>query len=84
MRFTAIVPHQTIQFEARVGPMRPKCQFTFDDTDGRTRVTLRADPHPVGPFKLLTPLFVRIGQRVWAERLARAKAILEAPPSAQR
>jgi hypothetical protein len=37
--------------------MRPKCVFTFDPTDGGTRVTFRGDPNPVGPFKLLSPVF---------------------------
>jgi uncharacterized protein YndB with AHSA1/START domain len=78
MRFTAIVPNETIRFEAEVGPMRPKCVFTFDPMDGGTRVTFRGDPNPIGMFKLLSPMFERVGQRVWAERLARAKATLEA------
>jgi uncharacterized protein YndB with AHSA1/START domain len=81
MRFTAIVPNETIEFEAEVGPMRPRCAFTFDQSDGGTRVTFRGDPHPVGPFKLLSPVFVRVGQRVWAERLTRAKAALEGSAS---
>lgn len=81
MRFTTIVPHERIEFEAEVGPMRPTCAFTFDQTDGGTRVTLLGDPNPVGAFKVLSPLFVRIGRRVWGERLARAKATLERPPS---
>jgi uncharacterized protein YndB with AHSA1/START domain len=81
MRFTAIVPNERIQFEAEVGPMRPRCEFGFDRTDGGTRVTFRGDPNPVGPFKVLSPLFVRIGRHVWDERLARAKATLETSPS---
>ena len=79
MRFTGIVPNEEIRFEAEVGPLRPKGAFTFDQTDGGTTVTLRGDPNPVGVFKLLSPLFGRIGQRVWDERLARAKATLEKP-----
>lgn len=78
MRFTAIVPNEKIEFEAEVGPMRPNCAFIFDQTHGGTRVTFRGDPNPVGPFKLLSPLFTRIGQQVWAGRLARAKTALEA------
>ena len=39
------------------------------------------DPNPAGPCKLLSPLFTYEGQRVWSERLARAKAALEASPS---
>ena len=78
MRFTAILPNEKIQFEAEVGPMRPRCVFTFDPTDGGTRVTFRGDPNPVGPFKVLSPLFARMGRRVWAQRLTRAKVALEA------
>ena len=81
MRFTAIVPNETIRFEAEVGPMRPRCVFSFDPTDGGTRVTFRGDPNPIGLFKLLSPLFIRVGQRVWGERLARAKATLEVSAS---
>jgi hypothetical protein len=78
MRFTGIVPNERIQFEAEVGPMRPKCVFVFDEAPGGTIVTFRGDPDPVGPFKLLSPLFRRMGRRVWAERLSRAKAPMEA------
>jgi uncharacterized protein YndB with AHSA1/START domain len=81
MRFTGIVPNESIQFEAEVGPMRPSCVFTFDQTDGGTRVTFRGDPNPVGAFRLLSPVFGRMGKKVWSERLARAKAVLEAPAS---
>jgi hypothetical protein len=81
MRFTAIVPNEKIQFEAEVGPMRPVCIFTFDQTERGTKVTFRGDPNPVGAFRVLSPLFVRIGRHVWSERLARAKTTLEATPS---
>jgi Polyketide cyclase / dehydrase and lipid transport len=81
MRFTAIVPNEKIEFEGEVGPMRPNCVFIFDQTRGGTLVTFRGDPNPVGPFKLLSPLFTRMGQQVWAKRLARAKTALEAPAS---
>jgi hypothetical protein len=78
MRFTGVVPNEEIRFEAEVGPMRPTGVFAFDQTDGGTRVTFRGDPNPVGVFKAATPIFVLIGRRVWRERLARAKAALEA------
>jgi uncharacterized protein YndB with AHSA1/START domain len=78
MRFTSIVPNEEIRFEAEVGPMRPKGLFAFDQSDGGTRVTFRGDPNPVGVFKVATPIFVLMGRRVWRERLARAKAALEA------
>jgi hypothetical protein len=81
MRFTGVVPNEEIRFEAEVGPMRPKGLFAFDQTEGGTRVTFRGDPNPVGIFKVATPIFLLIGRRVWQERLARAKASLEASGS---
>jgi Polyketide cyclase / dehydrase and lipid transport len=83
MRFTAVVPNEEIRFEAEVGPMRPKGVFIFDRTGEGTRVTFRGDPDPVGVFKLATPIFVLLGRRVWRERLARAKATLEASGAAR-
>ena len=75
------MPDEEIQFEGVVGPMRPKCVLTFDQAGAGTRVAFRGDPNPAGPCKLLSPLFTCKGQRVWSERLARAKAALEASPS---
>jgi hypothetical protein len=81
MRFTGVVPNEEIRFEAEVGPMRPKGMFAFDQAEKGTRVTFRGDPNPVGVFKVATPIFVLLGRRVWRERLARAKAALEASGS---
>jgi hypothetical protein len=44
-------------------------------------VTVRANPNPVGPFRLLAPLIARQGQHLWDKRLARIKSILETPGS---
>jgi uncharacterized protein YndB with AHSA1/START domain len=68
MRFTAIVPNEKIEFEAEIGPMRPNCAFLFGQAHAGTTVTFQDDPNPVGPFKLLSPVFTRIGRQVWAER----------------
>jgi hypothetical protein len=78
MRYNAIIPNEEIRFEGEVGPMRPEGAFLFDRIAGGTRVTFQGDPRPVGVFKLLGPLFNRLGRRVWSQRLARAKAALEA------
>jgi hypothetical protein len=53
----------------------------LDQTDGGTRVTFQGNPNPVGVFKLLSPLFGHVGQKVWSRRLARAKAALVSPAS---
>jgi len=76
-RFTDVVPNQVIEFEAEIGPMRPKCSLTFDQTDEGTRVTFRGDSIPAGPLKVLSPLLNRKGQQVWGQRLARIKTVLE-------
>lgn len=76
-RFTAVEPNRKIEFEAEIGPMRPQCDLTFEQTDAGTSVTFRGDSNPPGPFKLLSPLLNRKGQQVWGQRLARIKSVLE-------
>lgn len=76
-RFIAVEPNRKIEFEAEIGPMRPRCDLTFEPTDGGTRVTFRGDSIPSGPLKWLSPLANRKGQQVWQERLGRIKAVLE-------
>jgi uncharacterized protein YndB with AHSA1/START domain len=77
-RFTGVEPNRRIEFEAEIGPMRPKCDLTFEQTDGGTRVTFRGDSNPVAPLRWLNPVFNRKGQQVWGQRLARVKTVLEA------
>jgi uncharacterized protein YndB with AHSA1/START domain len=83
-RFTAVVPDQEIRFDGEVGPLRPKCLLTFAPTTGGTKVTLQADPNPIGPLKVLSPLIKRKGEHLWAERLQRSKVALESQASSGR
>jgi len=80
-RFTAVVHNRRIEFEAEIGPLRPRCDLIFEPTGGGTRVTFGGDSNPVGLLKLLSPIFNRKGQQVWGQRLARIKDVLEAPTS---
>ena len=77
MRFTAVEPSRRIGFESIVGPLRPVGELALEGADGRTRLSVRVTPNPVGAFKLLTPLVHRKGRRVWDARLARLKTALE-------
>ena len=78
-RFTALEPCSRIAFVGKVGPLRPKGLFTFEESDGETTLNVRiADTDPVAPLQPLAPLFARIGQKVWDERLRRIGAALEA------
>ena len=78
-RLTMIEPNRKIEFEAEIGPMRPRCDLTFEKTERGTRVTFNGDSNPVGPFVLLSAIFNRKGQQVWGRRLARIKTVLESP-----
>ena len=63
--------------EAAFGPVRPRFSLAFEPTPSGTRVTYRGNSRPVGPFKLVTVLMDRIGQRNWKRRLSLMKAVLE-------
>ena len=75
--FTSLEPNRKIEMEARLGPLRPKGTITVDQANGGTTVVVRLSPNPVGLLKLFSPIFARIGQKVWDKRLARLKAALE-------
>jgi hypothetical protein len=77
-RFTVVRPNRELQFEGVVGPLRPWNQLTFHAVDGATDVRFAGKANPVGPMKLLGPIASRIGRKLWTERLAKAKAFLEA------
>jgi len=76
-RFTTVVPDREIRFDGEVGPLRPQCVLTFAPTGDGTELTLQADPKPIGPLRILSPLITRKGTQLWAQRLQRAKEWLE-------
>ena len=77
-RFTVVRPNRELQFEGVVGALRPWNQLTFDSLDGVTTVRFAGRANPAGPLKLLSPFVSRVGRKLWTERLAKAKAVLEA------
>ena len=81
-RFISVEPNRKIEVEARLGPLKPKGAITFDQANGGTTVVVRLSPNPIGPLKLLSSVFARIGQKVWNDRLARLKVALESSPGA--
>jgi hypothetical protein len=50
----------------------------FDSVDDATMVKFAGRANPTGPVKLLGPLVSRMGRKLWRERLAKAKTVLEA------
>jgi uncharacterized membrane protein len=83
VRYTAVEPNRSIEFEAMVGPIAPTARLTFEQADGGTKVTFRGEPNPVGPLKVISPLISYQGQRMWDKRLAGLKSTLEAPKGYQ-
>ena len=77
-QFTVVRPPHELQFEGVVGALRPWIQLIFEAADGATTVRLAGKANPTGPLRLLMPLVSMIGRRLWNERLAKAKAVLEA------
>ena len=77
-RFTVVRRPRELQFEGVVGALRPWNQLTFDAADGVTTVRFAGRANPTGPLRLLVPLISLMGRRLWKERLAKAKAVLEA------
>lgn len=77
LTFTGVDPNRRIDAEARVGPLSSTASLTFEQADVGTRVTVAGEGNPRGAFKLLTPIFARVGQRMWDARLAQLKLVLE-------
>ena len=69
MRYVSLDPNRRIEVESDVGPARPAGEFLFEPVEGGTKLTVRLDPNPVGPVKLLPPLAGMIGQRIWDKRV---------------
>ena len=77
-RFTAVENGRRIAFDAEIGPLRPRAELLFQRAGDGTQVTFRGDSNAPGVLRLFSPLFNRKGQQAWEQRLARAKAVLEA------
>ena len=77
-RFTVVRANRELQFEGVVGVLRPWNQLLFEPSQGATTVRFAGTANPTGPARVLSPLVSRIGRRLWAERLAKAKSFLEA------
>ena len=77
MRLLAVDANRRIDMEARFGPVAPRISLHFEPTDKGTHVTFSGESRPIGPFKLVSPLMDRIGERNWVRRLNLIKVALE-------
>ena len=62
MRIVSLEPDRRIGIEGDVGPARPAGDLLFEPAEGGTKLTVRLDPNPVGPSKMIPPLAGMIGE----------------------
>jgi uncharacterized protein YndB with AHSA1/START domain len=77
MRFTSLEANRKIEFEEKVGPLRPEGTFLIEPAEGGSKLTVRVAPNPIGPLKVASRLISVIGQRLWDKRLVRIKTAIE-------
>lgn len=75
--FTALQQNQWIDFETKIGPMRPTARLSFESTAAGTRLTIQAHSNVPTLLKPLEPLANRMGKREWDKRLERIRTDLE-------
>ena len=72
-------PHRILFHTTRFGPIAETAEFLLEELDDSTRVTIQGKTHPVGPLRLIGPVFNRSAGRLWNGILASLKQELEAP-----
>lgn len=77
-RVTAIEPGRSVDWELIAGPLSGFGGYRLEGVDGATRFTLVADVEPKGVYRLLGPIFGRIGRKQNQADVERLKALLEA------
>jgi uncharacterized protein YndB with AHSA1/START domain len=72
-----LVPGERFVMSTADGPFPMETTYTFEDTDGATRMTLRNRGEPAGFAKVAAPVMARAMRRANNHDLERLKAILE-------
>jgi hypothetical protein len=75
--YTALEPNRWIDFETKIGPMRPTARLSFEPTATGTRLSITAQSNLPWLLKPLEPLANRKGKQEWDGRLERIRADLE-------
>ena len=76
-RATAIEPGASVDWDLKAGPFAGTGGYRFEDTDTGTRFTLVATVEPKGLYRLLGPLFGRLGRKRNQADVERLKTVLE-------
>ncbi len=76
-RVKAIEPGVSVDWDLTEGPYAGSGGYRLEDVDGNTRFTLVADVQPQGFYRLLGPLFARLGRKQNKADVATLKGLLE-------
>ena len=76
-KVTAITPGVSVDWDLTEGPYAGSGGYRLEDIDGNTRFTLVADVQPRGYYRLLGPLFARLGRKQNQADVQTLKALLE-------
>ena len=73
----SLIPGESVAWELLNGPFKGRGGYRFEPVDGGTRFTLVSKVEPTGLYKLLGPLFRRIGRRRNQADVDKLRSILE-------
>ena len=80
-RVETYVPGERVDWELLNGPFQGHGGYRFEEVEEGTQFTLVADIRPAGVYKLLGPLFSRMGRRQNQADVEKLRAILEDMPT---
>jgi uncharacterized membrane protein len=72
-----VIPNERIEWELLNGPFKGRGGYLLLPVEGGTQFTLLADIEPTGLYKLLGPLFNRIGRRQNQADVEKLREVLE-------
>ena len=76
-RVVAIDPGLSVDWELVEGPFGGSGGYRLESVDGKTKFTLVADVEPRGVYRLMGPLFGRIGRKQNQADVDKLKSLLE-------
>lgn len=76
-KVTAIKPGVAVDWDLTEGPYAGSGGYRLEDVDGNTRFTLVANVEPQGFYRLLGPLFARLGRKQNKADVETLKGLLE-------
>jgi uncharacterized membrane protein len=80
-RVVTYKPGDTVEWEFLSGPFRGRGGYRLEPAENGTQFTLISDGKPSGVYKLLGPLFARMGRQRNQDDVQKLRTILESMPA---